>query len=45
MALVNKAFSVSVTPSQMPPVVHVSEYDIGRSYTVTIHTLDASAYQ
>ena len=44
MALVNKAFSVSVTPSQMPPVVHVSEYDIGRSYTVTINGENGEAF-
>ena len=44
MALVNKAFSVSVTPGAMPPVVHVSEYDIGRSYTVTINGENGEAF-
>lgn len=36
MALVNKSFSVNVTPGAMPPIVHVSEYDVGRAYTVSI---------
>ena len=36
MALVNKTFSVNVTPGAMPPIVHVSEYDVGRAYTVSI---------
>ena len=36
MALVNKSFSVNVTPGMMPPIVHVSEYDVGRAYTVSI---------
>lgn len=34
MALVTTDFNVNITPGAMPPVVHVSEYDIGRSYTV-----------
>ena len=44
MALVNKAFSVSVAPGMMPPVIHVSEYDIGRSYTVTINGENGEAF-
>lgn len=36
MALVNRSFSVNVTPGMMPPIVHVSEYDVGRAYTVSI---------
>lgn len=36
MALVNRLFSVNVTPGMMPPIVHVSEYDVGRAYTVSI---------
>lgn len=36
MALVNRSFSVNVTPGEMPPIVHVSEYDVGRAYTVSI---------
>ena len=36
MALVNRTFSVNVTPGMMPPIVHVSEYDVGRAYTVSI---------
>lgn len=34
MALVTTDFNINITPGAMPPVVHVSEYDIGRSYTV-----------
>lgn len=44
MALVNSEFTVNVTPGAMPPVVHVSEYDIGRSYTVTINGENGSAF-
>lgn len=36
MSLVNKTFAVNVTPGMMPPIVHVSEYDVGRAYTVSI---------
>lgn len=36
MAIVNRSFSVNVTPGMMPPIVHVSEYDVGRAYTVSI---------
>ena len=36
MALVNRSFLVNVTPGMMPPIVHVSEYDVGRAYTVSI---------
>lgn len=36
MAIVNRSFSVNVTPGMMPPIVHVSEYDVGRAYTVGI---------
>lgn len=34
MALVTTDFIVNITPGEMPPTVHVSEYDIGRSYTI-----------
>lgn len=34
MALVTTDFNINITPGAMPQVVHVSEYDIGRSYTV-----------
>lgn len=44
MALVETAFTVNVTPSEMPPVIHVSEYDIGRSYTVSIIGEDGNAF-
>lgn len=44
MALVNSAFTVNVTPGAMPPTVHVSEYDIGRTYTVTINGQNGSAF-
>lgn len=44
MALVNSAFTVNVTPGAMPPVVHVSEYDVGRTYTVTINGENGSAF-
>ena len=44
MALVETAFSVNVTPSEMPPVIHVSEYDIGRSYTVSIIGENGNAF-
>ena len=44
MALVNSAFTVNVTPGAMPPIVHVSEYDIGRTYTVTINGQNGSAF-
>ena len=44
MALVNSAFTVNVTPGAMPPIVHVSEYDIGRTYTVTINGENGSAF-
>lgn len=36
MALVSRLFSVNITPGAMPPIVHVSEYDVGRAYTVSI---------
>lgn len=36
MAIVNRSFSVNVAPGAMPPIVHVSEYDVGRAYTVSI---------
>lgn len=36
MALVTTDFNINITPGAMPPVVHVSEYDIGRSYTVEL---------
>lgn len=44
MALVNSSFTVNVTPGAMPPIVHVSEYDIGRTYTVTINGENGSAF-
>lgn len=44
MALVNSAFTVNVTPGAMPPVVHVSEYDVGRTYTVTINGENGNAF-
>lgn len=44
MALVNSAFTVNVTPGAMPPIVHVSEYDVGRTYTVTINGENGSAF-
>lgn len=44
MALVETAFTVNVTPSEMPPVIHVSEYDIGRSYTVSIIGENGNAF-
>lgn len=44
MALINSAFSVNVTPSAMPPIVHVSEYDIGRTYAVTINGENGGAF-
>ena len=44
MALVNKAFSVSVTPGVLPPVIHVSQYDIGREFTVQINGENGVAY-
>ena len=44
MALVNSSFAVNVTPGAMPPTVHVSEYDIGRTYTVTINGQNGSAF-
>lgn len=34
MALVTTDFNINITPGAMPPVLHVTEYDIGRSYTV-----------
>ena len=36
MALVTKSFSVDVTPGAIPSVVHVSQYDVGREYNVTL---------
>lgn len=44
MALVNSSFTVNVTPGAMPPIVHVSEYDVGRTYTVTINGENGSAF-
>lgn len=44
MALVNSSFTVNVTPGAMPPTVHVSEYDIGRTYAVTINGQNGSAF-
>lgn len=44
MALVNSSFTVNVTPGAMPPIVHVSEYDVGRTYTVTINGQNGSAF-
>ena len=36
MALVTKSFSVNITPGAIPETVHVSEYDVGRAYNVTL---------
>lgn len=44
MALVNSSFTVNVTPGAMPPIVHVSEYDVGRTYTVTINGENGSVF-
>ena len=44
MSLVNYSFAVNVTPGSMPPIVHVSEYDIGRTYTVTINGENGSVF-
>ena len=44
MALVTKDFSINITPGEMPPTVHVSEYDIGRSYNVTLIDENGSAF-
>lgn len=34
MALINKTFSLGMTPGAMPPVIHVSEYDVNREFTI-----------
>lgn len=44
MAIISKAFSVCITPGGIPPTVHVSEYDVGRSYTVTLLDEDGQAF-
>lgn len=44
MALVEKTFFVEITPGGVPPTVHVSEYDVGRKYTVGL-TDDGEDYE
>lgn len=44
MAIISKAFSVCVTPGVIPPVVHVSEYDVNRQFTVTLLDEDGQAF-
>ena len=36
MSFILKYFTIDITPGALPPVVHVSEYDTGRQYGVTI---------
>lgn len=36
MAIVQKSFNLDIVPGYAPPVISVSEYDIGRSYEVTL---------
>ena len=36
MAIVQKSFTLDIVPGYAPTVIHVSEYDIGRSYEVTL---------
>lgn len=36
MAIVEKEFSLDIVPAYLPPTIHVSEYDIGRSYSVSL---------
>lgn len=36
MPIVEKEFSLDVVPGYDPPVIHVSEYDVGRRYSVSI---------
>lgn len=36
MALVNRTFTLDITPGAIPQVVNVSEYDQNRQYTVTL---------
>ena len=34
MALISKTFGLDITPGAMPPVIHVSEYDVNREFTI-----------
>lgn len=45
MALVTKDFSINITPGEMPPIVHVSEYDIGRAFNVTLIGENRNAFE
>lgn len=36
MAIVQKSFNLDIVPGYTPPVIRVSEYDIGRSYEITL---------
>lgn len=36
MAIVQKSFNLDIVPGYAPPIISVSEYDIGRSYEVTL---------
>ena len=36
MALINRSFKLENTPGAMPPIIHVSEYDINRQFTITL---------
>lgn len=45
MALVTKNFTLNVTPGAMPATVHVSEYDVGRAYNVTLVDENGNAFQ
>lgn len=44
MSLITYDFDLQVTPGAMPPIVHVSEYDVGRTYTVTINGENGNAF-
>ena len=36
------SFNLNITPGGMPPVLHMSQYDTGRTYAVTIKDADGS---